>query len=201
MKRVFFSCSFFVFAFSACSAPQLDQSLFMELKENKIKEATKQIHHIKIYQSFYRCDNIISYEYAKAEIGYKFNYSLSKIVSIVFARYADKKIYSKGDYSFFTLHNKFSDEILYLIVVNENKKVLKFLYGFEKEQFFKLLNHFKDDQAQKDVNISCRINNKDLSNNNLIEINKYIKSNWNNTNIILDQLAIPVSQGIRRVGK
>jgi len=170
----------------------LDTTTIVQAPGKLLKENSIDLTHIKVYQSLYKLKgHIITYEEAVAQNGYKFQYSIPKTVGLVFSNYRYKKIKSIGSFTFFELHNKNSDEVVYLLVENINKKRLKFLYGMTQDNFYTLLQHIQN----KKIIVLDTHNNESY---NTQEKNTSIKSSWNFKNIILDTLVEKESRGRRR---
>ena len=181
---------------------QHNDTLELATKEKSIIKASGKLlfenrvnlSNINIYQRIYKMDTgaIITYEDVRVASGYIFNKGMNPIVQNVFKpNYTYDFVYSKGNIFFYILSTKDkSMQKEYLIVENLNKRALKFVYGLNKEGFYKLIDALKNDselqipvQTQKMVSVE--------------NISSYIKSNWNYKNIVLDNLVSKVGSGPR----
>jgi len=190
MKIIIISLLIF---FSACSMHhiQYNQKKSMEISldnisvlqtntkilyENRVNLST-----VNIEQSVLQTQqgDILTFEDATVQSGYKFSYGVNRTVGIIFSAYNYDIVDTKGNIYFIILSKK--DDRLYLILENMNKKRLKIVYGFKEDDFNKILEKIVH-------NKKMLIENK--SNKQILKKDKklYIQSNWNMKNIIIDTI-------------
>lgn len=148
---------------------------------------------IYIDQYVYKLDSelILSYEDAVVGTTYQFNYGVNRMLSIIFSEYNTSVIDNKVNLYFIELKNE--TEVIYLILNNINKKRYKFIYGFNKDTFNGIYNSIMND---KEVLVHSAVRHdkdKIISNPQ-----KYIHSNWNPKNIVLDTILQKVGGRIRQ---
>jgi len=147
---------------------------------------------INIYQYIYCiADQYIIYEYVKAENSYKFTKGIKRSAGMIFDTNKYSLDYNKGNLYFFTLQK--NSQSIYLILENINSSALKFLYGFSKNAYLKIMQAVKEDTTSTVQFISSDVISK-------LNINDNIKTNWNPKLIIIDQI-VSKELGIGHFGR
>jgi hypothetical protein len=161
---------------------------------------TIHLSNINVYQYIYKNkSNFISYEYVKAENGYKFTKGIKRTVGIIFDTNAYTLDYTKGNLYFFHLDLKSGR--LYLILENINSSALKLIYGLSKENYLSMINRLKSNDVSILINSKKLINSKNKVSSNLKDkdtkdISLLIKTKWTPKVIIMDQVvAKPTGRG------
>ena len=177
--------------FSACTTPHIQNNnniLEITMKDKSIVKGSGKILYenrvnllnINVLQKVYRMDNgsILTYEDAPVSTAYVYSYGMKRTVGIVFPQYSNNLIDIQGNIFFFKLTNEKST--LYMILENINKKRIKFVYGLDQ-------NLFQSIYSSLATGSKVLKNNKSDDSENIQEDKTiYIKSRWNNKNIILD---------------
>jgi hypothetical protein len=199
---------FLTLLLTACSTPHIlnnkhNNTLEITLSDTKtalkmtaklLYEKRVNLSNINIYQKVYKMENgaYITYEDINVVSGSYFNGGIHSIVHNVFKpNYHYEFIYSKGNIFFYTLTPQDKTKKReYLIVENINKTKLIFVYGFDENGFYKLIDALKNDlELQIPSNISKKPPREDMS--------SYVISNWNYSNIVLDNLVSKTGSGPR----
>jgi len=197
MKQVIIITPLLIFLIS-CVSPHIikttNNELFITLEKNTlikgkgtlIYKDNINLTHLNIEQNVFIMGNnqVLIYEEAIVNNGYKFNYGMKRTINIIFPNYKARLLKRKANIHFFELINK--RDIEYLILENMNKKRLKIIYGFDKETLNIICNSLID----IDIDID---NNMSYSNSlPFLKIKKdtssYIKSKWSIKNIVLDNI-------------
>jgi len=173
-----------------------NDKVLLQEKGDLVYKQRINLNHINIYQSVYKMKTtVVVYEDINVASGYRFSKSMKHIVHAVFHKYNYKFISRSGNSYFFILSYSDKDKNIYLMVENLNKKTLHFLYSDNKKGFLKILHHLEIDITdisiyQKDI---AFMDDKDDDES----LQKYIVSDWNTKNIILDALVSRVGNGLK----
>jgi len=181
--------------FFGCSSPSIkregNETLRIEIDSKTVVEASGEIiyksrvnlSNINIYQYVYKMKSgrYLTYEDASVATGYKFYYGINRTIDIIFPKYQTEILNSNGNLYFVKLTNT-DNSAVYLILENINKKRLKFLYGFDKNELQSIYNSLHLQSKVESINSKVT----DKKNDSAPE--DFIISNWSYKNIILDGL-------------
>jgi len=195
LKTIIYSIILSLLFFTGCSAPHInfnDTIKAFELTRNNdilLTQDAKQVFqgrvnlpHISIYQYIYKLDNgdFVIYEQAYTHPYYKFDKSIDVLVSRVFPDYNVKRSARVGNLYFYTLEPQAHTHILYMVVENQNKKLLKIMYSKDKNIFERLLHQLDQNAQFADLKLDNNISTK--------HCHLFIKSKWNYKNILFADL-------------
>ena len=181
--------------FTGCSAPQInfndkikafeltrDNEILFTEDAKKVFESRVSLPYINVYQYIYKLDNreFVIYEQAYTDPLYVFNKSIDVLVNIIFPDYYSKRSATFGSLYFYTLQSQINKEIIYLLVENQNKKLLKIIYTKDK-RMLEMLMHTLDENSQF-TNLNIGTYKKDK------KCHPFIKSKWNYKNILFADL-------------
>ncbi len=204
MKTIIYSIIVLLF-FTGCSAPHIsfnDTIKAFELTRNneilltqdarQVFQGRVSLPHISIYQYIYKLDNadFIIYEQAYTHPYYIFDKNIDVIVSRIFPDYNVKRSARIGNLYFYTLEPEAHTYILYMVVENQNKKLLKIMYSKDKSIFDRLLHKLDKNAQFADLKLDKNISNK--------HCHLFIKSKWNYKNILFTDLLKQEGGGMRR---
>jgi len=192
--------------FSACATPHIEHTqdnilqitmndkLIIKGEGNPLYNKSVQLLNLNVQQTVFHMDNkqVLVYEDATAEVGYRFKYGMNKTLGIVFSNYNYELIDIKGNIHFFVLRT--SKDTEYLILENMNKKRIKFIYGLNKNIFNGLLKVLSDKETTPLCNIISSGSNEILK-----DKNAYIKSSWNMKSSVLNNFVMKVGSGTRQL--
>ena len=202
VRKLLTSLFFILIITSGCSSPHIvhnddnkELSLVMDGKSVAQGEGDLlysnliNLIHIKVYQNVYKMSfgRILSVEEAYADTGYVFDNSIEMLVHYIFDAYYTKQVDRIGNIFCYQLEAKKDGKKLYLFVENQNKKLLKFVYGFDKQEFDSLI-------------VLMKTGNKDIVHNlKQSSIHKepkfYLKSTWSHKQIVFSELVKRVGRG------
>ena len=204
MLKLLTSLFFILIIINGCSSPRIVHntehkklSLMMNNKERLAEGKGSLLYsnlinliHIKVYQNVYKMQSgtVLSVEEAYADTGYMFDKSVDMLVYYIFEEYYTKKVERIGNIFCYELTAKHDEKKLYLFVENQNKKLLKLVYGFDKEQFDALISLMKTGN-----NIDTRSNT--LASASLQKPQTYLKSSWSHKQIVFSELVKRVGSG------
>jgi hypothetical protein len=186
--------------FTACTAPQVDYNKKIKAFELTYKhdilftqdalrvfESRVNLSNINIYQYIYKLDNgeFIVYEQAYAHPYYIFDASIDKLISKIFPHYHSKRSAVVDNLYFYTLKSSVNNETMYMLVENQNKKLLKIMYAKDKRMLEAIMQQLdatvKFADQQNSSSSICFKGKKEVC-------RPFIKSEWNHKNTIFVEL-------------
>jgi hypothetical protein len=195
MKTITYFIPLFLFLTACSSTPHIhynnnikafelthNNEILLTQDANQVFQGRVNLPHINIYQYIYKLDNgdFAVYEQAYTHPYYIFDKSIDVLISKIFPDYNVKRSARVANLYFYTLDPKLHTDVLYMVVENQNKKLLKIMYSKDKSIFERLLKNLDTNAQFANFKIDNNISTK--------HCHLFIKSKWNYKNILFSDL-------------
>ena len=174
IKKAFFLL--FPLLILGCATPKITHKsgtlsiLDTTIKGKNLKQTQKNIRYISIEQTIFltHTGETFVYEYARVDTPYKFKYTYSYILGIIFDAKKVSFLQKKSGLSFFHIQTKSKKEF-YLLIQTNSKKSFRMVYAQNKENLKALLDEKPLAKSNSTLGIESKWNEKMILTGELLE--------------------------------